>query len=98
MKKLFVAILSSSLILINPATQANDGRTKKDVYTDPSYQNNVAKVRSELQARGYQINNVEAGEHDGKKTLEVTALKNGQKWSVRLDYPSLKLIGEKRDD
>ncbi|MDO4699244.1 MAG: PepSY domain-containing protein [Moraxella sp.] len=97
MKKLLG--MSALMVVVLPSiVQANDVRLERAIYADPAYQSNVDKARLELQNRGYQIRKIEADEHQGKKTLEVKAAKNGSAYDIRLDYPSLKIISEKRDN
>lgn len=97
MKKLLGASILAALLLPNIA-QANDTRMEKEIYSDPAYQSNTAKARLELQNRGYQIKKIEADKHQGRKSLKVEAAKNGLTYDIRLDYPSLKIISEERDN
>lgn len=51
-----------------------------------------------LKKKGYKVVKVEADTYRGQKALDVEAYKKGVEYNIKLAYPSLKIIREKRDD
>lgn len=100
--KLLTATLLALSVAIAPTAYAddndNDDRIEHQVQTDAQF----AKKRNEaiaiLKKRGYQVKKVEADEHRGQPALSIEAYKGGQEYDIKMAYPSLKIIREKRDD
>ncbi|MDO4895853.1 MAG: PepSY domain-containing protein [Moraxella sp.] len=98
MKKWFLVIsLSLVSVCFSHAHANQNGQIEQQIRADKDYDTNVAKARSMLQARGYQVKEIKAGAENGQKCLEVEAYKGASKYEVKLDYPNLKIIKEKLD-
>lgn len=50
-----------------------------------------------LEAHGYRVHDVDAGDYLGKPALDVDVEKLGREYDIKLSYPDLKIIREKRD-
>ncbi|WP_416191148.1 PepSY domain-containing protein [Neisseria sp. CCUG12390] len=93
MKKI---MLTAVMALMAGSAFAND-RIEHQVESDPKYQAIAEKAAKMLEARGYQVHDVDADDHLGKPALDVEAVKNNQEYDIKLSYPDLKIIYEKRD-
>lgn len=70
---------------------ADDDYLERAAYQDPAVSQNLAKARAIINQKGYQIiDELEIDEKRGKLYVETEAIKNGRKYDIRLDYPSLK--------
>lgn len=93
MKKL---LLTASLIGLSTAAFADDLIEHK-MLQDPAFEQNRTRAVKMLEARGYQVIDIDADDHLGKPVFDVEAAKNNQEYDVRLSYPDLKILKEKRD-
>ncbi|STZ63531.1 Uncharacterised protein [Moraxella lacunata] len=77
---------------------ADDNHLERTAYQDPAVHQNLEKARTIIEAQGYQITDeLEIDEKRGKLYVETEAIKNGKKYDIRLDYPSLKNLQAKLD-
>ncbi len=86
--------LAATLITMPAVAIANDD----GIRIDQEYHANVDKARNMLQARGYQVSKISADDRQGQKSLQVAARKNGYEWDIRLSYPTLKILQERRGE
>lgn len=71
--------------------QAGDDHLERNAYQDPAVGQNLDKARTIITEQGYQIiDELDISESWGKLYVETEAIKNGKKYDVRLDYPTLK--------
>lgn len=75
-----------------------DDRVEAKMHQDVNFDATVAKAVKMLEAKGYTVQNVEADSEFGKPVLEVEAYKNYQEYDIKLSYPELKILKERRDD
>lgn len=100
--KLFTAIAFSALIavpMLSSVAYANDydDIIEQQVYSDVNFDQNTQKAVRDLQKRGYVVQEIDVDTYRGKPVLEVEAYKNGQKYEIIMEYPSLRILKEKRD-
>lgn len=96
MLKTFLLALAVTLALTTSAAWAGD-RIERQVENDPDYRANVDKAIKMLEARGYRVHDVDADDYLGKPALDVDAEKIGREYDIKLSYPDLKILREKRD-
>lgn len=75
-----------------------DDLIEQQIYTDAQYAQKRQQAINILKKKGYQVVSVEADEHRGQKTLDIEAYKNGYEYDIKMSYPSLQIIRERRDD
>ena len=99
--KVLIATALGVALVAPVASYADDDhqeeRIENSIRNDRNYQAKVGQARRNLQARGYRVKSIRPDAHNGRKTLEVEATKNGREWDIRLAYPSLRIISEKPD-
>lgn len=103
MMKLFTAALLSLSLALTGVANADDDYDRDDVieqqiYADAQFESKKQQAIAILKKRGYQVTQVEADEYRGQKALDIEAYKNGQEYNIKMAYPSLKVLREKRDD
>lgn len=68
----------------------DDDRLELTAQQDRAYNQNLAKARTIITQKGYQITDeLEVDEKRGKLYVTTEAIKGGKKYDIRLDYPSL---------
>lgn len=98
MKLLKSLALSLTLISAVTAAHAGDDRLEQKAYQDPAVQQTLEKARTIISNQGYQIiDDIEIDEDWGKLYVKTEAIKNGKKYDVRLDYPTLNNLKAKLD-
>lgn len=90
-------IMFAAVAVLMAGTAFSNDLIERQVESDPNYQANVAKAVKMLEARGYQVHDVDADDHLGKPALDVEAFKNNREYDIKLSYPDLKIIYEKID-
>lgn len=97
--KLFpaLAICTATAFVSVPAV-ATANNSESQIHLDQDYHANVDKARNMLQARGYQVSKISADDKQGQKALQISAKKNGYDWDIRLSYPALKILQERRGE
>lgn len=100
MKLLATALVALSLAVTGVAHADNDydDQIEYQVQTDSQFHQKQNEAIAILKKRGYQVVKVEADEHRGQPILDIEAYKNGQEYEIKMAYPSLKIIREKKDD
>lgn len=90
-KALSVALaLSVASIGVSYADNDYDDRLELTAQQDQAYNQNLAKARTIITQKGYQITDeLEVDEKRGKLYVTTEAIKGGKKYDIRLDYPSL---------
>lgn len=76
----------------------NDDRTEQQVRTDKQFAKKKQQAIALLKKKGYKVVKVEADTYRGQKALDVEAYKKGMEYNIKLAYPSLRILREKRDD
>lgn len=95
-KTAIASLLAVPFLAVNLSAVADD-RIESQVYADPNYQSVVAKAKQTLEAKGYQVVEIEADDYRRKPALSVEAYKNGQEYDIKLSYPKLDILKEKVD-
>lgn len=95
------AILSAVSVLSDTAYADNDGYDdiEHQLYTDVVFVRNEQRAVNDLRKRGYIVQEVDVEVHRGRPILlQIEAYKNGQKYEIIVEYPSLKVIRFKTKD
>lgn len=61
-----------------------------------NFEHNKQRAIATLYSRGYQVNDVQLANENDKAVLQIHAIKNGHLYDIKMDYPSLKIISEKK--
>ncbi|MGF6147086.1 Uncharacterised protein [Kingella potus] len=72
-------------------------RIEEQIYDDPDFDSRLDKAEQLLEAKGYQVHNIEPDVYRGRAALEAEATKNGRDYDITLAYPSLKILRTKID-
>lgn len=89
--------LALSVVSVGVA-HADDDHLELTAQQDRAYTQNLEKARTIITKKGYQITDeLEVDEEWGKLYVKTEAIKNGKKYDIRLDYPSLSNFKAKLD-
>ena len=88
-------VLLSTLLLAGLA-QA-DRYVKYEMIQDANYSQQLKKALETLEAKGYKVIKIEADDFGGKPAFEVDAIKDKQKFELKLAYPDLEILVEQPD-
>lgn len=70
---------------------------ERQIRADQNYEVLVANARIMLQARGYEVQKINAFASESQKYLKIAAFRGADGYDIRLEYPSLKIKQEKKD-
>lgn len=103
MKFLTASLLAISLAFSGVTAYADDDYDRDDrieyqVKTDKQFAKKRQQAIAILKKKGYRVTKVEADAHRGQKALDIEAYKKGVEYNIKMAYPSLKIIRERRDD
>lgn len=95
--KLTHLLLASVLATGMVSTAFAGDYIENQVYQDPNYQANLKKAETILIQKGYTISDLDVDDWRGKPIFDVEAWKGNAKYDIKMSYPDLKIISEKRD-
>lgn len=99
MKKIVLSTLVAVPFVVGSVSAvADDNHIERQMYQDKNYQSVITKARQTLEAKGYQVIEIEADDYRFQPALSVEAIKNGQEYDIKLSYPNLKVLKEKIDN
>lgn len=91
---LLSVFVCSAAVHAKPQAQLHIQQIQSDIH----YSQKRAEVSETLKKRGFEVRKISADSYQGQAVLAVEAFKNGQKYAIKIAYPSLKVLVEKRDD
>lgn len=96
--KILLATLAISTATVATVAHADfDDYLKAKVYQDSNFDATIQKAIKILEAKGYQVGEIDIDTHFGKTVLEIEAYKNYQEYDIIMSYPDLKIISERPD-
>lgn len=100
--RLFVVVLLSIVTLNLSSAWAHDKGHDKSKAKPPQTQESLEFTQTRTQAitklreRGYQVHSIQLQMHLGEPVFVIHTSKNGVRYLVKLTYPNLKIIQERR--
>lgn len=70
---------------------------ENQVYQDPNYHTNLKRAEAILIQKGYTISDLDVDDWRGKPIFDIEAWKGNAKYDIKMSYPDLRIISERRD-
>lgn len=100
MKSSKIALLAKLMLLTTlsavVATPSSYADSPDYFVNQVNFEHNKQHAITALYNRGYQVHEVQLENQNNKPILQIYALKNGSFYDIKMDYPSLKIISEKK--
>lgn len=92
MKKMMLA----TLLVASGAALADD-YIEQQMMSDSQFSQKRQQAIAKLEAKGYHVIEIDADDYRGRPVFEVDAVKDRQEYDIKLSYPDLEILVEKRD-